>query len=234
MQQLSVREVAKMLKVPESVVNGWVGASGLPAERVNGQYRFNRSELLEWATVHKQDLPPEIFHADQGNGHVSLEQALRLGGIVHHVTGTDKESVLRAVVAAMPLPPDYDRDFLLQVFLSREGIGTTDMGNGMAIPHPRYPVVLPVQHAFITLCFLEQPIAFSASAKAPSTEGVHTLFALVSPTVRGHLSLLARLASALRDGAFREVLGRRAAAEEILSEARRLEAHRSAAPQEVS
>lgn len=230
MQQLSVREVSKMLKVPESVVNGWVGASGLPAERVNGQYRFNRSELLEWATQHQQDLPPEIFHAENGNGLVSLEQALRLGGIVYQVKGADKETVLRAVIETMPLPADYDRSFLLQVFLSREAIGTTELGNGLAIPHPRYPVVLPVNHAFITLCFLEQPIPFTASPTSTSG-GVHTLFALVSPTVRGHLSLLARLAAALRDGPFLEAIRRRAPAEEILATTHRIEAVRTRVPQ---
>lgn len=220
--QLTVREVAKLLKVSESVVHRWVSESSLPAEEVNGQYRFNRSELLEWATLHKKDLTPEIFNADAANGvdPCHLDEALRAGGIVHNLKGADKEAVLRAMVQAMPLPPSYDREFLVQVFLSRESLGSTDMGDGLAIPHPRFPVVLPVKGAFITLCFLEQPIVFSAK---PQAAPVHTLFALVCPTVRGHLGLLARLASALRDPSFRDALHRRAPAEEILQAAKRLE-----------
>lgn len=68
--QLTVREVAKLLKVSESVVHRWVRDGSMPAEEVNGQHRFNRAELLEWATLHKKDIAPEIcdsMHDLKGN-----------------------------------------------------------------------------------------------------------------------------------------------------------------------
>ena len=45
-----------------------------------------------------------------------------------------------------------------------------------------------------TLCFLEHPIEFGALDGQP----VHTLFTIVSPTIKAHLHLLSRLAFALR------------------------------------
>jgi len=48
--QLTVRDVAKLLAVNEKTVYRWVQQSSLPGYRVNNQYRFNRAELLEWAT----------------------------------------------------------------------------------------------------------------------------------------------------------------------------------------
>jgi PTS system nitrogen regulatory IIA component len=53
---------------------------------------------------------------------------------------------------------------------------------------------------------------------------VHTLFTLVSPTVRDHLQLLSRLAFALKDGGFKAAIGRRASKDEMLGEAHRVEA----------
>src|SRR5438128_1672472 len=139
--QLSVRQVAKALSVSEHVIYRWISENQLPAELVNDQYYFNRAELLEWATVRKIEIRPHFFQAGSAAGQPSLEQALRAGGIHGQVQGSDKDAVLRAVVGRMPLPENLDRDFLLQVLLNREALGSTGIGEGLAIPHPRYPVV---------------------------------------------------------------------------------------------
>jgi PTS system nitrogen regulatory IIA component len=41
--------------------------------------------------------------------------------------------VLRSVVDMLPLPDEVDREFLLQVLLVRESMGSTGIGNGGAI-----------------------------------------------------------------------------------------------------
>jgi PTS system nitrogen regulatory IIA component len=53
---------------------------------------------------------------------------------------------------------------------------------------------------------------------------VHTLFSVISPTVRAHLHLLSRLAFALRDAGFKAALLARQSPDAILREARRVEA----------
>jgi PTS system nitrogen regulatory IIA component len=45
---------------------------------------------------------------------------------------------------------------------------------------------------------------------------VHTVFALVCPTIKSHLALLSRLAFALQDAAFRQLLKARGSREEVL------------------
>jgi nitrogen PTS system EIIA component len=217
--QLTVREVARLWQVSENVVYGWVRDGGLPAERLNDQYRFNRAELLEWATLRKMSIPQAFFQLGNGYG-LHLDEALQAGGIFHDVKGANKEAVLRSVVEAMPLPANCDRAFLLQVFLSRESLGSTGVGDGLALPHPRYPMVLPIERPFITVNFLEQPIPYASADGKP----VHTLFALLSPTVHTHLKLLARLSCGLQDPEFRAAIKRRAPAEEILRHAHRIEA----------
>jgi len=80
--------------------------------------------------------------------------------------------------------------------------------------------VLHVSRPAITLCFLERPVDFGALDGKP----VHCLFTMVSPTVRAHLTLLSRLAFAMRDPGFQDAIRRQALRDEILTELRRVEA----------
>ncbi len=218
--QLDVRGAAAMLNVGESTVYKWIAERNLPARGVQGQYRFGRTELLEWATAHKINVSQDLFDEDQASHQDLLVlPALEAGGIHYHVVGGDKPSALQAVVDCIPLPQGCDAAMLLQLFLAREAVGSTAVGGGVAIPHPRHPVVLPVKSAQLSICFLEQPIDFGA----PNGEGVHTLFVLLSPTVHVHLQMLARVAALLRDDRFRQVLAARKSAREILNEVRRVE-----------
>jgi nitrogen PTS system EIIA component len=219
--QLTVRDVAGILTVSEKTVYRWISQGLLPAYRVNEQYRFNRAELLEWATSRKINVSPEIFQEPEGAG-ASLPgfvEALQAGGVYYRIGGADKESVLKAVVETMHLPDEVDREFLFRVLLAREALGSTAVGDGIAIPHVRNPIVLHVTRPAITLCFLEQPIEFGALDGKP----VFALFSLISPTARAHLHLLSRLAFTLNDPGFKDAVRRQASRDEILAAARRVE-----------
>lgn len=218
--QLTVRQAAKLLSVSEKTIHRWLDERGLPASRVNGQPRFNRAELLEWATSHEVRVSPELFKEAEAPGPLpSFVDALQAGGVVYDVAGDSKESVLRGIVASLRLPEDVDRELLFRVMLAREALGSTGIGDGIAIPHVRNPIVAPVDRPAITLCFLRSPIDFQAIDGKP----VHTLFSLTSPTVKTHLHLLSRLAYVLRDPDFKAVILQKAPAAEIVAAARRVE-----------
>lgn len=221
--QLSVKDAASILNVPEKTIYRWLKQGHLPGQSVNDQYRFNRAELLEWATANRINVSPEIFSEPVGPSSAALptlEEALRAGGIHYRIGGQDKESVLRAVVDQMQLPEEVNRQFLLQVLLARESLGSTAVGDGIAIPHVRNPIVMHIPRPSIALCFLDKPIQFGAM----DGKLVHTLFTIVSPSIRAHLHLLSRLAFALREEGFRQVLIRQGTREEILAQVCGLEA----------
>ena len=220
--QLNAREAARLLNLPEKTLYRWVREKNLPASKVNEQYRFNRAELLEWATSRRLNVSAQIFTEPDGAeaGLCRLSDALRSGGVFYRIDGADKASVLRSVVEMLRLPEEVDREFLYQVLLARESLGSTAIGNGIAIPHVRNPVVLHVSQPTVTLCFLEQPIEFGALDGQP----VDTLFTLISPTVRSHLRMLSLLSYALHDAAFTQALKTQASREHILAEVARIEA----------
>src|SRR6185436_3529366 len=116
--QLTVRDASRLLRVSERTVYRWISEGSIPSFRVQDQHRFNRVELLEWATSRRIPVSPEIFDEPADEHPVpSLSDALERGGIHYRVSGTDRESVLRSVVALLHLPEEVDREFLYSVFL---------------------------------------------------------------------------------------------------------------------
>jgi PTS system nitrogen regulatory IIA component len=214
--QILVSDAARILKVPEKTIYDWIKHESIPYYMINEQYRFNLVELLEWASSQRMMVSPDVYREVESDEELlpSLLESLKAGGISYHVGGNDKASVLRAVIDTFSFPAgeDVDREFLYQVLLSREALGSTCVGDGVAIPHVRNPVVLHVTQPSISLCFLEHPINFGA----PDGQPVNILFTLISPTVRAHLHLLSRLSFALQDKAFKAALKRQAPREELM------------------
>ena len=215
---LTLRDAARMLNLSERALQAYIEKGDFPSRCVGGRTFLNRDELIEWATARGF---PVASSAEAGAESMpALGAALQAGGVVHGLPGADKSSVLRHLVASMPLPADVDPDFLHSVLLAREALGSTAVGDGVAIPHPRSPILLRVPTAMVTLCFLETPIDFGALDGRP----VHALFSTISPTTRIHLHLLSRLAYALRDPEFKADIARGAPADDILAAVRRIEA----------
>jgi len=219
--QLTVRDISKLLNISERTIYRWIKEEKIPSYRIHDQYRFNRAEILEWATANKVGVSYEIFKEPLDSSIVEpkLTEALTKGGIHYRIGGKDKESVLRSIVGIMQLPEKVDREFLLKVILAREELGSTAVGDGIAVPHARNPLVFNIPFTFISLCFLEHPIDFGAIDGKP----VFCLFTLITPTVRIHLQMLSQLAFVLRDSKVKELLGTQGSREEIIREFQRVE-----------
>jgi PTS system nitrogen regulatory IIA component len=212
---LELDEAAQALNVDEKTILRWIRKDRLPAEQSRGDYRVNPVDLLEWATERGIKVNPALYKMPDAENRPlpTLSQALEAGGIHRSFPGADKEEVLRNTVNALNLPPEIDPDFILQVLLAREAMGTTAVGDGIAIPHVRNPILVQLPVPKIALCFLAHPVDFGALDGKP----VQVLFTIITPTIRMHLHLLSRLAYCLRDQRLREVLGRQGNPEEIMS-----------------
>lgn len=226
--KLKVKDAAELLQVSEKTIYRWIAQEKLPMHQVSGQYRFNRAELLEWATSKSIPMSPKIMEEPEDTFIPSLEEALRSGGVHYRIGGHDKVSVLRSVVNILALPEEVDREFLFQVLLGRESLGSTAVGNGIAIPHVRNPITLHVIKPLMALCFLETPIDFQALDGKP----VHTLFTIVSPTIKAHLNLLSKLSFGLRSPDFAGIVASIGSREDIFREAGKLDATLAAKSQE--
>lgn len=83
---------------------------------------------------------------------------------------------------------------IFDVLLERERLGTTGVGNGIAIPHGKLPAMEKLYGLFARL---EKPIAFESIDEQP----VDLIFLLLAPETAGadHLKALARVSRLLRD-----------------------------------
>ena len=225
--ELRVRDVARLLSVSEQTVYCWIKGGSLPVHRVGDQYRFNPVELQEWAAAEGHTVSPKLFaRVGPAEELPNLHAALVRGGIYHQVPGREREEVLAAVAKLPGIPPAVDRGLLRQLLIRREALASTAIGDGIAIPHPRDPLVVRIDEPSVLLCFLEQPVDFRALDGRP----VRVLFLLLSPSVRGHLQILAKLSFALHDPRLRDMLQTQASEDAILERIHGLEAQAAAAP----
>ncbi len=90
---------------------------------------------------------------------------------------------------------------IFEVLLERERLGTTGVGNGIAIPHGKLPELDRIVGVFARL---DRPIDFDAIDEHP----VDLLFLLLAPESAGadHLKALARVSRLFRDRATCEKL----------------------------
>jgi len=217
---LTAKDAARMLNVPEAQIHAWIRNGTLPSYRIQDRYRLNRVELLEWAAARNIKVVPEFFREDrETTGDLPLADALARGGVRYEVPCDDKASALKAVCGLLKLPPQIDRDELHGVLVAREALCSTGIGGGIAIPHPRGPIVLGLSEPHVTLAFLARPIDFHALDGKP----VSILFVIISTTVHVHLTLLSHLMFALQDAEFRGLLDRRGSEKAILAKSAEIE-----------
>jgi PTS system nitrogen regulatory IIA component len=107
---------------------------------------------------------------------------------------TSKKQALQELAARAAVLTGIEADTILGVLIERERLGTTGIGNGVAIPHGRLPQLSSVLGLFARL---EKPIDFDSVDDEP----VDLLFLLLAPAGAGadHLKALARVSRLLRN-----------------------------------
>jgi len=214
--QLTFRDIEQAFEVEEKTLYQWLNAQGMPAVRANDQYYFNSVEVVEWALKNRIPLTPGALRlcGKQREGLDVITPALARGGVYAGIAGNDRDTVLGKVLDILPIPAHVSRASLKEIMLSREQTGTTGIGNGIAIPHVKHPVILAGVEPIVGLFFLDQPVDFEAIDGAP----VHSLFVILTGSFKGHLSLLSRLAFCLQNERVMAAMARRAGRDEILAE----------------
>jgi nitrogen PTS system EIIA component len=209
--ELKIRDIVGLLQVNEKTVYRWIKEKKIPCYRINHQYRFNRAEINEWILSNKIELSSSLINLGL-NDH-NLPKLLENGGITASVPGTSVGEVLTNAVELIRTPPGLKKEDILLALMRREELMPTAIGNGIAIPHPRNPIVTDPNSASVSICYLEHPIDFHALDGMP----VRTLFILFTATPRMHLEVLSKISHLCQNDAFLGKLTARAGQDEILT-----------------
>jgi mannitol/fructose-specific phosphotransferase system IIA component (Ntr-type)/voltage-gated potassium channel Kch/predicted transcriptional regulator len=145
---------------------------------------------------------------------VSLTDAVSNAGMVLTLAATTRDQAVRELVAALParkLPPGLDRAEIVELVLAREDEFSTDLGNGIAIPHAR---CLGLAAPLVVLGRSPAGVVFSTDA----TEVVRLLFLLITPAEQPEtqLALLGQLARIAGTDASRDELLHAASPADVL------------------
>jgi len=125
---------------------------------------------------------------------MEINELLSPDGIVANLKANSKKQALQELASrAARLTGLHERQ-IFDTLLERERLGTTGVGNGIAIPHGRI-AGLPKLHGLFAR--VERPIDFDSIDEMP----VDLMFLLLAPESAGadHLKALARVSRLLRD-----------------------------------
>lgn len=143
------------------------------------------------------------------NNPVSLSDFLDEEAVLADLEATDKKSLIQTLARQAATLAGVEEHVLFDVLWEREKLGTTGVGNGIAIPHGRVAGLTTVRGLFARL---NAPIDFEAVDGRP----VDLVFLLLAPQSAGadHLHALAAVSRALRNTGLCEQLraGKNAAA----------------------
>ena len=126
-------------------------------------------------------------------------KAIKIG-----LTAVEKEGILKELVDLLAEVKDIgDRKATVRALMERESLGSTGIGQGIAIPHGKTD---KVKELVAVLGVSKKGVNFEALDGEP----VHILFLLVAPkdTAGPHLKALAQISRLLRDNYFCELIKR--------------------------
>lgn len=198
---MSIEDFAKHIGMDAREVRRLAERGKLPTEKVGGQYRFNRARVTEWLQAEMPTLDEarlvtleRTMGADPDgqydHSNEVVTSLIGLAGIDLALPANTSNSVLRKLVnLAERTELLWDPDGLYEAIVAREGMGSTALPNGVAIPHPRQPMPYVSAEPMICVARTTRGIGFGAA-----TGGLTNLFFLIcSHDDRAHLHVLARL-----------------------------------------
>ena len=192
---LKIKDVAELINVSETTVRRWLGSGKIPAYRLNGQYRFSRTEIEDWvmrqklSATEEESLEEKTEEAPSGNMHFSLFRAIYRGGVLTLPPHLSKEEIIRAGMAHMSKSYDLDAEVLTDLFLDREKLMSTGLNHGIGVPHTR-DFLLNTHFDVVLVVYPGQPVDWGSLDGEP----VHTLFFLFASEDKSHLHLLSKVA----------------------------------------
>ena len=130
-----------------------------------------------------------------------IAELLPAANIRLDLAADSKTALFDAVGSLFEANRGLARSTVVGSLVAREKLGSTGLGQGVAIPHGRIKGLAEAQGAFVGLT---QPIAFDA----PDGKPVGQVFVLLVPehATEQHLQLLSELAQMFSDRGFRERL----------------------------
>jgi nitrogen PTS system EIIA component len=144
---------------------------------------------------------------------VKLADILRESSVIADIKGVTKREILFEMVETLKNAKLIDDvDSVVDIIMEREKLGSTGIGDGVAIPHGKMKKLDTI------LCVAGRSIE-GVNFDAVDRQPVHIFFLVLAPedSASMHLKVLSRISKVLRDQSFRKKILKLADAHEIYS-----------------
>ncbi|MDR2374819.1 MAG: PTS sugar transporter subunit IIA [Treponema sp.] len=156
---------------------------------------------------------------------IPLSTLVERGGIYYEIPGSSAEVFITEFIGLIPdlndmelSGPGFKTD-LLRAVLEREALMPTGIGHGIALPHPRNPLVADAERQCVSIGFP----AVSLDWKALDGRPIHTALLIVSASAKFHLHSLLKINFLCQNKNFLSLLKNRAPQDHIIGTIREVE-----------
>jgi nitrogen PTS system EIIA component len=213
---LTIEEVADLLKVSQTAVEKWLEDKKIPSYQIKGEHRFSRSEIEAW--MMNQNAVQDSFLSQEkkmplqgdemkrvlhsvGMQKYCLYRAIHRGLVIKDIKATDKQEVICQATKQIADHLNLDHEVITELLLDREKMMPTALNHGIGVPHTR-DFLLSQPFDVVSVVFLEKPIDYGALDGKP----VDILFFIFSCGDKRHLQILAKIAHIASSEKAREFL----------------------------
>lgn len=211
-EDFDVERLAAYLHLFPEQVSRLADRGKLPGRKVNGQWRFphaevhhwlerriglsDEEELVEMETALQRAAPPDAA------SEICLAEMIPIEAIAVPLGARTRQSVIDSMVElASATGWLWDPERMADAVRSREDMHSTALENGVALLHPRRPLGMILDRAFLSLGITRSGIPFGSGV--PLTD---VFFLICSIDDSSHLRTLARLSRLLTSAGFLDSL----------------------------
>lgn len=203
MEVYTINQIAPILKLDTRTIQRMAEREEIPARKVGGEWRFTRLELLEWlegrvSSTSEQELfelenTIERLAANRDVENIPVSDLLLPDAVRVPLTSRTGRGIIHEMVeVAAATNLLWDPVGMEEAVLEREAMCPTAMENGVALLHPRHPMIDILGDPFIA--FGRQPSGVPFASNGMWTD---LFFLICSINDTQHLRTLARLSRIL-------------------------------------
>jgi len=148
-----------------------------------------------------------------------ISPLIHRGGVFMDVEGSTPEEIYEKISKMLVLPDSIPSEQVYNALCAREKILSTAVGNGIALPHARSPIMKDEEDQRICVVYLKEPM----DMHAPDDKKVHVMFILLTQNSQTHLKVLSTLVGLFRKSSFRKLLEEHAGEAQLLNAIKELD-----------
>ncbi len=210
---LTIREVAKYLKMNERSIYKLAHQGLIPTVKIASQWRFRKDLIDAWLESQMAAAAANSLF-DRNSEEVFIHSLLKPEGINTNLAGEKKDEVLKELADMMVRTHSIkEGDRFLREVVNREKLCTTAIQKGVAVPHPRRNGNQFVKSPGLVYGCSKKGVEFDSLDGEPT----HLFFMLCAPQDFLHLKIMAKINKLLSDADVREELRATMSAREVIN-----------------